>query len=124
MNSSRPYLLRALYEWIVENDMTPYLMVDASHEGVVVPGEFVENGKIILNLAPRAVEALKLDNDCVSFNARFSGNAMDVYLPIKAALAIYAKENGQGMVFSDEEDDPSGPGSPDKPGKPSLKLVK
>lgn len=121
MNSSRPYLLRALYDWIVDNDMTPYLMVDASQEGVVVPGEFVENGKIILNLAPRAVEALNLDNDCVSFNARFSGSAMDVYLPIKAALAIYAKENGQGMVFSEEDDDPSGP---DKPGKPSLKLVK
>ena len=127
MTSSRPYLIRALYEWIVDNDLTPYLLVDAALEGVEVPRQYVENGKIVLNVAPRAVQALDLGNEAVAFEARFSGQAQLLYIPTRAVLAIYARENGQGMMFSEDDDTPpsdSGPegGKPD--GRPSLRVVK
>ncbi len=127
MNSSQPYLLRAIYEWIVDNAMTPYVLVDAKNDAVQVPQQYVENGKIVLNIAPRAVNELDLGNEHVLFNARFSGQPMNVSFPISSVLAIYAKENGQGMVFNEKSDDePTPPESspPDKPNKPKLKLVK
>ena len=128
MTPSRPYLIRALYEWIVDNQLTPHLLVDASLDGVSVPMQFVEDGRIILNISPSATHNLMLANEAVSFNARFAGKDTAVLVPIDAVLAIYARENGQGMMFADEsgtEPTPPGDGSPtdDKP-KPSLKLVK
>lgn len=105
MTSSRPYLLRAFYEWIVDNHATPYIVVQADLPGVDVPRDYVENGRIILNISPSAVKELSLSNDHVSFNARFSSIPHDIYVPIRAVSAIYAKENGRGMVFKDDEED-------------------
>ncbi|MCI0504615.1 MAG: ClpXP protease specificity-enhancing factor [Gammaproteobacteria bacterium] len=109
MTSSRPYLLRAIYDWIVDNGLTPYLLVNANVENVKVPVEYVSNGKIILNVAPAAVNNLEIGNAEVNFSARFSGNPMYVCVPMPAAMAIYAKENGRGMVFTDDDDLPTGP---------------
>lgn len=103
MKASRPYLIRALYEWIVDNGMTPYLLVDADIVHVEVPREHVNNGKIVLNLDPNAVEGLELSNQAVSFSARFTRGHLDCYIPIPAVLAIYATENGKGMFFNDED---------------------
>lgn len=122
LTSSQPYLLRAIYEWIVDNSLTPYILVDASHDAVQVPRQFVEDGKIVLNIAPRAVNNLQLSNEQVLFDARFSGQPMQVALPITAVLAIYAKENGQGMVFNDGNEPPEP--EPTDPDKPKLRLVK
>lgn len=122
LSSSQPYLLRAIYEWIVDNSLTPYILVDASNDDVQVPRQFVENGKIVLNIAPRAVSNLQLSNQQVLFNARFSGQPMEVMLPIHAVLAIYAKENGQGMVFNEGTEPPEP--EPGGPSKPTLRLVK
>ena len=105
MNSSRPYLLRAFYEWIVDNNATPYLVVNADFPQVTVPREYVDNGRIVLNISPGAVRNLLLANDHVEFNARFAGVPHDIYVPMKAVSAIYAKENGRGMVFKDDEED-------------------
>lgn len=130
MNSSRPYLLRAIYEWIVDNQLTPYLLVDATFDNVQVPQQYVSNGKIILNIAPAAVNHLLLNNDNVSFNARFSGTPMLVSFPVTAAMAIYAKENGRGMVFSENDDTPPEPSDPNdsselvKSKQPKLRVVK
>lgn len=129
----RPYLLRAFYEWVVDNDFTPHIVVNAEDESVVVPREFVEDGQIVLNLSPASVRDLTLGNEFVQFNARFRGQAMDVYVPIRAVLAIYARENGEGMVFPDEdfdddlppsppEDPPTGSDGPTR--RPSLRVVK
>lgn len=139
MTSSRPYLIRALYEWIVDNNSTPYMLVDAQSEEVVVPRPFVENGRIILNISPDATHSLVLGNESITFNARFSGTAMDVEVPVRCVLAVYARENGQGMMFEDQDDSPPEPGpdggsgsgsgngsgtSNDSPRKPALKIVK
>jgi len=129
MTPSRPYLLRALYEWIDDNAMTPYILVDAGVAGTEVPQQFVQDGKIVLNIAPRAVQHLALGNESVSFQARFSGNPMQVSVPLQAVLAIYARENGRGMVFTEEdgqgdEPPPAGPPEPTPPKRPSLKVVK
>ena len=107
MTPNRPYLLRALNDWILDNYMTPHLLVDAEREGVIVPEQFVEKGKIILNLSPVAVKALQISNDLVSFNARFSGKPYHICVPPDAVLAIYAKENGMGMIFTEESADDS-----------------
>ncbi len=122
MTSCRPYLLRAIYEWIVDNDMTPFILVDANAENVNVPKDHVSKGKIILNISPSAIKALDISNDEICFNARFSGQPMTVSAPMYAALAIYAKENGRGMVFADDD-------NPPKPTKnmqrqPQLRVVK
>ena len=128
MTSNRPYLLRALYEWISANKMTPHILVDASVEGVDVPEQAVQKGKVILNIDHAAVHELNMANDWLSFNARFSGRRYEVKVPLEAVLAIYAKENGQGMMFAQEEgnipptDPDSGPDSDSR--KPHLKLVK
>lgn len=102
MKSSRPYLLRAIHEWIIDSDCTPFLLVNADAPGVQVPRQHVENDKIILNTGPTATEGLVIGDDEVTFNARFSGKAQTVVAPIGAVLAIYARENGQGMLFNDE----------------------
>lgn len=126
MTPSRPYLLRAVYQWIVDNDCTPYLLVDAEREGVHVPRQHVKDGKIILNIAPRAVQGLQCGNELIEFHARFGGQPMHIQVPVMAALAIYASENGRGMIFPDEDEDhDSGPEpGPDKPSRPQLKVVK
>lgn len=126
MTPSRPYLIRAIHEWILDNDLTPYLLVNAEDAGVRVPQQFVEGGKIVLNISPRAVQALDLGNEKVVFRARFGGSPMEVLAPVHAVLAIYAKENGRGMVFTEEDGEPPPEEpSPDKPSRrPSLKVVK
>lgn len=127
MTSSRPYLIRALYQWIVDNGMTPYILVDAEAPGAIVPAEFVQDGKIVLNIAPMAVQALILADDIITFNARFSGESMDLSIPVGNVLAVYAKENGQGMMFGDESGsspDPSSPVDDSKSKKPTLRVVK
>lgn len=104
MLSNKPYLVRAFYEWIVDSGCTPYLMLDAEMPQVEVPLQYVEEGRIVLNVAPKAVPDLQIDNDALYFTARFSGLQQRVYAPISAVLAIYAMENGQGMVFDNEEE--------------------
>ena len=128
VTSSRPYIMRALYEWIVDNDCTPYVLVDATVAEVQVPQQFVKDGQIVLNISPSAVMDLNITNDAVFFNGRFGGVATDVYVPVSAVVGIYARENGQGMVF-EPEDPPEPPDDtppePDKPeGRPALKIVK
>lgn len=145
MTSHRPYLLRALSEWIADNSMTPHLLVDATLPGVQVPQSAVKEGKVVLNIAERAVVRLQIDNDSVSFSARFGGVTYPVMVPIAAVLAIYARETGQGMALPDNigathgggaggnadgDDEPPAPDTPapdDAPpsGKrPHLRVVK
>lgn len=134
MKSNRPYLIRALYEWILDNNCTPYILVDANLPNVNVPSGFAEDGQIVLNLSPSAVKHLLMDNEAISFEARFAGVIQRPYVPIAAVKAIYAKENGHGMFFEDDpslmqeqdnpDDEPPKPdGSPPR-GKPMLKVVK
>lgn len=137
MTSSRPYLIRALYEWIVDNEFTPHIAVDAHASNVQVPQQYVnKDGQIVLNVAPHAVSELEMGNKAVSFNARFGGIPTDIYVPCHAILGIYARENGQGMMFEREaEPDPEPPkpttnrpttkkpASPTEP-RPSLRIVK
>lgn len=131
MTSSRPYMIRALYEWIVDNRSTPYLLVDAHGDGVSVPQDFVNaEGQIILNISPNAVKDLNVSNEHVSFNARFGGIPTDIFVPCGSILGIYARENGQGMIFEPENAQPTPPdnngGPPDPKGlkRPSLRVVK
>ena len=129
MTSSRPYLIRALYQWIVDNGMTPYILVDAQSDDVIVPREFVQDGKIVLNVAPMAVQTLVLADDLITFNARFSGKSMDLSINVANVLAVYAKENGQGMMFGEETDGTPGPVNPTDGNKkdskkPTLRVVK
>lgn len=140
MSSSRPYLIRAFYEWILDNNCTPYILVNAGWVGVDVPEEHIKDGQIVLNVSPTAVQNLLIDNEAISFDGRFSGMPRQIYAPIPAIMGIYARENGQGMVFEPEGirpdptdpdngggDEPSGD-SPDTGGgkskKPSLRVVK
>ncbi|QIL85079.1 ClpXP protease specificity-enhancing factor [Vibrio sp. HDW18] len=102
MTPRRPYLLRAFYDWLLENELTPHLVVDATLPRVKVPLEYVQDGQIILNVAPRAVSHLDLSNDEVTFNARFGGRPHRVIVPIYAVQAIYARENGAGTMFEPE----------------------
>jgi stringent starvation protein B len=125
MSSPKSYLLRAFYEWILDNAMTPYVLVDASASGVLVPEEYVEDGKIILNIAPAAVHALVMDKQQLSFSARFRGSSREVMVPMPAVRAVYAKENGRGMVFPEENaEEPTSPTTTPPPKRPSLKVVK
>lgn len=103
--STRPYLIRALYEWCTDNGLTPYVAV-AVDESVQVPREYVKNNEIVLNISFDATSSLKLGNDFIEFKARFAGSARDIMVPISRVIAIYARENGQGMAFP-----LSGPGS-------------
>ncbi len=129
MTSSRPYLIRAIYDWIVDNNFTPYLLVNAENDDAIIPREYVEDGKIVLNINPTAISNLQLGNDYIMFNARFSGKAMEVSIPVIAVLAIYAQENGQGMMFDENNNNfpptsPEDTPSPEKSKKPQLKVVK
>lgn len=145
MTSNRPYLLRAIYDWISDNHLTPYVLVDASMQGVQVPPQAVRNGQVVLNLDMQAVANLDLGDEWVGFNARFSGASQTVGFPVAAVLAIYAQENGQGMMFADDDgatapapapgavegsapaDKPGGGDDDDKPpkrGAPHLRVVK
>lgn len=113
MGSNRPYLLRALHEWIVDNGCTPHLLVDAEAPQCVVPRQFVKDGAIVLNISPNAVKDLSLGNEFVMFSARFGGVAQEIIVPVGAIRAIYARENGQGMAFEQGSD-----GSPPEGGAP------
>jgi stringent starvation protein B len=125
MTSLKPYLIRAIYEWIVDNNLTPHLLADANDSGAVLPLAFVEDGKIVLNIRPEAVHGLSLGNETIQFNARFAGKSMQIIVPVQAVLAIYAKENGKGMIFDhDEHDDAPPPEKKPPPGKPKLRVVK
>ena len=103
VSPKRPYLLRAYYDWLVDNSFTPYLVVDATYLGVNVPVEYVKDGQIVLNLSANATGNLQLTNDFIQFNARFKGVSRELYIPMGAALAIYARENGDGVMFEPEE---------------------
>lgn len=102
-SSSRPYLLRGFYEWIVDNGYTPHILVDAGQPGVKVPTDSIVNGQIVLNITGAAVQRLTLDNDAVRFGARFAGVHWEIVVPIAAVMAIYARENGRGITFSDDD---------------------
>ncbi|MCW0348727.1 ClpXP protease specificity-enhancing factor [Pantoea ananatis] len=102
LTARRPYLLRAFYDWLLDNQLTPHLVVDINQPGVQVPLEYARDGQIVLNIAPRAVGNLELGNDEVSFNARFGGVPRQVNVPMAAVLAIYARENGAGTMFEPE----------------------
>ena len=103
MSSTRPYFLRAIYDWIVDNDATPFLVVDAQVADVLVPREHVKDGEITLNIAPQAVAQLQMNNHAVDFSARFNGRSQAIHVPMEAVLGIFAQENGQGMAFPPEE---------------------
>ncbi len=132
MFPSRPYLIRAIYEWILDNHFTPHVLVDAQFTGVIVPKEHIEDGKIVLNISPNAVHAFVVSSEFMEFKARFSGKVRNISIPIPAVEAVYAHENGQGMVFHPDEykTDVGGEGGkmsePPQIGKakPKLKLVK
>ena len=102
---TRPYLTRAMYEWICDNNLTPHLLVDATQPNTLVPEEFIQDGQIVLNTAPPAVHALNMSNDAISFSARFGGVSRDLYIPFQALMGIYARENGQGLFFDASEYD-------------------
>ena len=126
MTTNRPYLLRALYEWITDNGMTPHVLVDAKVDGVVVPDHAIQKGKVVLNIASGATEHLLLDNETIDFKARFSGRPYQIRVPMDAVIAIYARENGQGMMFA-QDDEPQTPpvdGSDTPPPRSHLKVVK
>ncbi|WP_273777386.1 ClpXP protease specificity-enhancing factor [Acinetobacter sp. GSS19] len=103
LSPTRPYLARAIYEWICDNQLTPYLLVDATQPNTMVPEQFVKDGQIVLNIAPHAVHQFHISNEAISFSARFGGVARDLYIPIQAVLGIYARENSQGLFFDPEE---------------------
>lgn len=136
MTSSRPYMIRALYEWIVDNNCTPYMLVNAFAEGVEVPQQHVnKDGQIILNISPVSVQGLDMNDESIAFSARFGGVPMQVFVPAYAVMGIYARENGQGMVFEAEPGPPTPPKPPATPeagpGKsssgakrPGLRVVK
>ncbi|MFP4154455.1 MAG: ClpXP protease specificity-enhancing factor [Halothiobacillaceae bacterium] len=127
MTSSRPYLLRAIYQWIVDNDHVPHLIVNALHPEVVVPQDYAHDGQITLNISPNATRHLELDNPQVTFEARFGGVPMQVFVPMAAVMGIVDRESGQGLMFPEEADDAdygtglgeSGPGR----GRPALRAV-
>lgn len=107
MQSSRPYIARALYEWLLDNELTPYIVVDAEQAGVEVPRQFVQNGQIVLNLGVSAIRDLSMTNEAIAFSARFGGQPTQIMVPIEALIALYARENGVGMVFGHEPEMPA-----------------
>ncbi len=142
MTSSKPYLLRAMYDWIVDNDLTPYVAIDASFPNVSVPDDFIQDGHIVLNISPDAVRGLHIDTEKLLFTARFSGEAQQIFAPPEAIMTIYAQENGRGMLFGEEDNGDAGAASAEPPvvksgtdddsvasqtstkSKPELKVVK
>ena len=131
MTSNQPYLLRAVHQWILDNDATPHLLVDAEVSEVDVPLHSVENGQIVLNIAPNAISNFLIDNEAVSFSARFSGVVKTIYIPVHAIRAIYASENGEGMMFPEvdfsdnaELDTEAAAVTSIQKSKPVLKIIK
>lgn len=130
MTDRKPYLIRALHEWITDNEMTPHIVVQANLPGVIVPADFVQNDQITLSIATRSVQDLTIDAAGVSFGATFGGEYFSVIAPPESILAIFARESGQGMVFAEPNSppNPEGPTGSDaqsKPsGRPSLRVVK
>ncbi|MEX0429949.1 ClpXP protease specificity-enhancing factor [Spiribacter insolitus] len=135
MTPSRPYLIRGLYEWIVDNGLTPHLLVNAEGEAVEAPLEFADGGRLVLNVSPSAVRGLDLGNEWVAFNARFGGQPRQVNVPVVEVMAIYARENGRGMLFTPEDGDGepppgggqesgAGSGPPAGDNRPGLRVVK
>jgi stringent starvation protein B len=128
MTSFKPYLIRAFHEWIVDNELTPYIDVNTKVPKTEVPEEYIKDNKITLNIAPSAVKELRLGNNLISFYARFSGVIQLVSVPVRAILAIYAKENGQGSSFNQKDEEDVHPNTTDDshqppPKKPILKIV-
>ena len=129
MTSNRPYLLRALYEWILDNAMTPHLLVDTTVQGTVVPKEYIEDSRIVLNISPEAVRDLLLGNELITFSARFGGKSCQISVPVDSVVAIYARENGKGLIF-EPEDNQSGQSQEQtdnmnsKSAKTHLKVIK
>jgi len=127
LSRQRPYLLRAMHEWMTDNALTPHVVVDTTMPGVDVPKEHIRDNRIVLNVSYAATRALTISNDHVSFEARFGGVPRNLNIPMDAVLGIYARENGQGMVFSSESEPPPQPPSDDGPKgdqRPSLRVVK
>ena len=127
MTSNKPYLVRALNEWILDNQLTPFLLVDASVKGVEVPEQHIKDGKIILNITPSAVQEIAFENEWIYFSARFGGRPFMINIPISAVLAIYAKENGRGIMFTEEESlavDTAEVEQKESSKKPVLKVIK
>lgn len=129
MTPSRPYLIRAVHEWIIDNALTPQIVVDAEFEGVQVPRQYVSDGRIVLNISERAVRTLVIGNEKIEFGARFGGTVFQVSVPVNAVQAVIARENGAGMSFPDEEapepEPPDGDSDePKPPGRPALRVVK
>ena len=122
VTSSKPYLVRALYDWILDNKTTPYILVDANIDQVMIPPGIANDGKVVLNLSPQAVEQLEMTNQHLSFTARFNGVTEDIYCPMLSLLAIYARENGEGMMFPPEESDQAD-GKKESKG-PTLTIIK
>jgi stringent starvation protein B len=118
MTSRRPYLLRAMHEWMTDNQQTPHIVVDANGADVAVPRQYVQDGKIVLNISFHATQGLQMTNAQVEFNARFGGQTFHVVVPVHALLGVYARETGQGMIFSDD-DAPPPPEMPPQPPAPS-----
>jgi stringent starvation protein B len=128
MTPNKPYLIRAFYDWIVDNQLTPYILVNASYPGVQVPKEHIRHDRIVLNVSPTATRGLLLENDRIVFTARFSGQTQQIFVVPNAVLEIYAKENGRGIAFAEDEGDEPPPspseGETGSVRKPALKLVK
>jgi stringent starvation protein B len=131
VKSRRPYLLRALHEWISDSNCTPHIVVDAGVAGVEVPRQYVQDGKIVLNVSWSATGQLQMGNDELHFNGRFGGSSVQVRVPLSAVLAIYARETGKGMIFTEEDEpQPPQPGPEPQPpkeggaGRARLKVVK
>jgi len=113
--SRRPYLLRAMHAWITDSEQTPYVVVDATMDGIQVPANYIQDGKIILNISYTAANALELGNEWLMFQARFSGEPYNIIVPTGAVLAVYSKETGQGLIFDDEHDTPAPPSDESRP---------
>jgi stringent starvation protein B len=140
MTPNRPYLVRAFFDWLLDNELTPHLVVDATRANVSVPSQFVNDGQIVLNISPTAIAAFNMDLEHISFSARFGGKPFQVYVPMSAVLAIYARENGAGTAFEpepayelaesealeqqDSDGDATEPASTEKAKKPTLTIVK
>jgi stringent starvation protein B len=127
-SKQRPYLIRAMHDWMADNGLTPHIVADASFDGLEIPTEHVKDGKIVLNVSLTATRDLVLGNEYIDFEARFNGVPRRITVPVGAVLGIYARESGQGMVFSEESppdpDTPETPPDPEPPAKPRLKVVK
>ncbi len=126
IGSTKPYLIRAIRDWAMDNGLTPHLLVDATCEGVEVPGDAVQDGQVVLNVDDRAVRDWHVEADWLWFSARFGGRPFNVNVPVDAVLAVYARENGQGIAFQDgpRADPPAPAGGPPRPQRPTLKVVK